>query len=73
MLPAASTIQDQLDKHLAAVTAMLASAKPGNGKQGGCWQGNCKRQSQGNGKPKQAGGKQADGTIIYTYPQCTKC
>eukprot|EP00961_Rhodomonas_salina_P274735 3711654-Rhodomonas_salina.1 len=64
-----ASVQEQLDKHLAEVKAMLVAQKGcsggGNGGRAGCdskkWQ--CR----------DSNGKQPDGTTTYTHPGCTKC
>eukprot|EP00961_Rhodomonas_salina_P266352 3600579-Rhodomonas_salina.1 len=61
-----ASMQEQLDKHLAEVKAMLDA-------QTGCGGGNGGR-AGGDGKKRQCrdrNGKQPDGT--YSHPECTKC
>eukprot|EP00961_Rhodomonas_salina_P248918 3364100-Rhodomonas_salina.1 len=60
-------MQEQLDKHLAEVKAMLVAQKGcgcgGNGGRAG-WDGKKRPRRDSNGK-------QSDGTMTYTHPECT--
>eukprot|EP00961_Rhodomonas_salina_P228905 3093863-Rhodomonas_salina.1 len=64
-----ASMQEQLDKHLAEVKAMLVAQKGGsgggNGGRAGC---DCKKR-----QCRDSNGKQPDSTTTYSHPECTKC